>query len=160
SPTPSPRALSHAPHRPRTRAVTRSRPRAPSWRRTSRCRSGSAICCSRPGRQLGSQRGSPPRLRRPRRRRRDRRPLPAAPLLNRTERESRDMATISAADVKKLRDATGAGMMDSKRALEEADGEFDRAVEILRVKGEAKNVTRGDRVATNGLVAGAEGAMI
>jgi elongation factor Ts len=70
------------------------------------------------------------------------------------------MATISAADVKKLRDATGAGMMDSKRALEEADGEFDRAVEILRVKGEAKNVKRGDRVATNGLVAAAEGAMI
>ena len=55
------------------------------------------------------------------------------------------MANFSAADVKKLRDATGAGMMDCKKALEEADGDFDKAVEILRVKGEAKNVKRGDR---------------
>jgi elongation factor Ts len=70
------------------------------------------------------------------------------------------MANFSAADVKKLRDATGAGMMDSKKALEEADGEFDRAIEILRVKGEAKNAKRDDRVASNGLVAAAEGAMI
>jgi elongation factor Ts len=70
------------------------------------------------------------------------------------------MANFSAADVKKLRDATGAGMMECKKALEEADGDFDRAVEILRVKGEAKNAKRGDRVPTNGLVAAAEGAMI
>ncbi|HEY2297613.1 MAG TPA: translation elongation factor Ts [Jatrophihabitans sp.] len=70
------------------------------------------------------------------------------------------MANFSAADVKKLRDATGAGMMDCKKALEEADGNYDKAVEILRVKGEAKNVKRGDRVASNGLVAAAEGAMI
>ncbi|HZZ97834.1 MAG TPA: translation elongation factor Ts [Jatrophihabitantaceae bacterium] len=70
------------------------------------------------------------------------------------------MANFSAADVKKLRDATGAGMMDCKKALEEADGEYEKAVEILRVKGEAKNVKRGDRVASNGLVAAAEGAMI
>ena len=70
------------------------------------------------------------------------------------------MANFSAADVKKLRDATGAGMMECKKALEEADGDFDRAVEILRVKGEAKNAKRGDRVATNGLVAAAEGAII
>src|SRR5581483_2459643 len=52
------------------------------------------------------------------------------------------------------------GMMECKKALEEADGDFDRAVEILRVKGEAKNAKRGDRVAANGLVAAAEGAMI
>jgi elongation factor Ts len=70
------------------------------------------------------------------------------------------MANFSAADVKKLRDATGAGMMDSKRALEEADGDFDRAIEILRVKGEAKNAKRVERVASNGLVAAAEGAII
>jgi len=70
------------------------------------------------------------------------------------------MANFSAADVKKLRDATGAGMMDSKRALEEADGEYERAIEILRVKGEAKNAKREERVASNGLVAAAEGAMI
>jgi elongation factor Ts len=70
------------------------------------------------------------------------------------------MANFSAADVKKLRDATGAGMMDSKRALEEADGDFHRAIEILRVKGEAKNAKRVERVASNGLVAAAEGAII
>jgi elongation factor Ts len=70
------------------------------------------------------------------------------------------MANFSAADVKKLRDATGAGMMDCKKALEEADGDYEKAVEILRVKGEAKSIKRGDRVATNGLVAAAEGAMI
>ena len=70
------------------------------------------------------------------------------------------MANYTAADVKRLRDATGAGMMDSKKALEEAGGDFDKAVEVLRVQGEAKNLKRTDRVATNGLVAAAEGAMI
>ena len=70
------------------------------------------------------------------------------------------MANFSAADVKKLRDATGAGMMDAKRALEEANGEFDRAVEVLRIKGAAKAEKRGERLASNGLVAAAEGAMI
>jgi translation elongation factor Ts len=70
------------------------------------------------------------------------------------------MAQFSAAEVKRLRDATGAGMMECKKALEEADGDYERAVEILRVKGEAKNAKRGDRVASNGLVAAAEGAMI
>jgi elongation factor Ts len=68
---------------------------------------------------------------------------------------------VSAADVKRLRDLTGAGMMDCKRALEEADGDFDKAVEILRVKQGAKVAKRGsERDATNGLVAAAEGAMI
>jgi elongation factor Ts len=70
------------------------------------------------------------------------------------------MANFSAADVKKLRDATGAGMMDAKKALEEADGDFDRAGEILRVKGAAKVAKRDEREASNGLVAAAEGAMI
>ncbi|MGI8678567.1 MAG: translation elongation factor Ts [Jatrophihabitans sp.] len=70
------------------------------------------------------------------------------------------MANFSAADVKKLRDATGAGMMECKKALQESDGDYERAVEILRVKGEAKNAKRGDREASNGLVAAAEGAMI
>ncbi len=71
------------------------------------------------------------------------------------------MANFSAADVKKLRDATGAGMMDCKRALEEADGEAGKALEILRVKGEAKAAKRGaERTASNGLIAAAEGAMI
>lgn len=71
------------------------------------------------------------------------------------------MAAITAADVKKLRDATGAGMMAAKKALEENDGDFDKAVETLRIKGETKVKERGaQRTASNGLVAAAEGAMI
>jgi elongation factor Ts len=63
------------------------------------------------------------------------------------------MADFTAADVKRLRELTAAGMMDCKNALVEADGDFDKAVEILRVKG-AKDVTkRAERVAGNGLVA-------
>ncbi|MER7589305.1 translation elongation factor Ts [Micromonospora sp. NPDC127501] len=63
------------------------------------------------------------------------------------------MSQITAADVKKLRDLTGAGMMDSKKALTEAEGDFDKAVEILRVKG-AKDVgKRAGRTAANGLIA-------
>lgn len=62
------------------------------------------------------------------------------------------MANISAADVKRLREQTGAGMMDCKNALTEADGDFEAAVEILRLKG-AKDVTkRATRTAGNGLV--------
>ena len=67
---------------------------------------------------------------------------------------------ISAADVKKLRDATGAGMMDAKRALEEADGDFQKATELLRIKGAGKAAKRESREAKNGLVAAAEGVMI
>ncbi|MBK9697134.1 MAG: elongation factor Ts [Propionibacteriaceae bacterium] len=70
------------------------------------------------------------------------------------------MATITAADVKKLRDATGAGMMDAKKALTEAEGNFDAAVEILRVTGAAKMANRSDREASNGLVASAGSAVI
>src|ERR1700709_2074068 len=70
------------------------------------------------------------------------------------------MANYTAADVKKLRDATGAGMMDCKRALDETDGDFDKALEYLRVQGETKTLKPTDRAAANGLVAGAEGAMI
>jgi elongation factor Ts len=71
-----------------------------------------------------------------------------------------DMA-ITAADVKKLRDATGAGMMDSKKALTEADGDFDKAIEVLRVNGAAKAAKRGaERTATAGLVATAGGAIV
>ncbi|MEU5945366.1 translation elongation factor Ts [Micromonospora sp. NPDC047465] len=63
------------------------------------------------------------------------------------------MSNFTAADVKKLRDLTGAGMMDCKKALTEAEGDFDKAVEILRVKG-AKDVgKRAGRTAANGLIA-------
>jgi len=67
---------------------------------------------------------------------------------------------ITAADVKKLRDATGAGMMDAKKALTEANGDYDAAVEILRVTGQAKMAKRSDREASNGLVAAAGATVI
>ena len=60
--------------------------------------------------------------------------------------------SISAADVKKLRDMTGAGMMDCKKALAEADGDFDLAVEVLRKKGQKVADKRADREAKEGLV--------
>ncbi len=71
------------------------------------------------------------------------------------------MASFTAAEVKKLRDATGAGMMDCKNALVQADGDFDQAVEVLRVSGQAKAAKRGaERSATNGLVASTDGALL
>ena len=71
------------------------------------------------------------------------------------------MPAFAAADVKKLRDATGAGMMDAKKALTEADGDFDKAVEVLRVTGQAKAAKRGaERSAANGLVVAKDGALV
>lgn len=62
------------------------------------------------------------------------------------------MANYSADDVKRLREATAAGMLDCKKALDEADGDFDKAVEIIRVKG-LKGVTKREgRLTSNGLV--------
>ncbi|MYW00492.1 translation elongation factor Ts [Streptomyces sp. SID3343] len=62
------------------------------------------------------------------------------------------MANFSAADVKKLRELTAAGMMDCKKALEEAEGDVDKAVEILRVKGQKGVTKREGRSASNGAV--------
>jgi elongation factor Ts len=62
------------------------------------------------------------------------------------------MAEVTAALVKQLRDATGAGMMDCKKALTEADGDLDRAAEILREKGLASAAKRAGRVADQGRV--------
>ncbi len=71
------------------------------------------------------------------------------------------MANFSAADVKKLRELTGAGMMDCKKALDESDGDFEKAVELLRVKGAAKAAKRGaEREASAGLVATSGGALV
>lgn len=71
------------------------------------------------------------------------------------------MANIAAADVKRLRDLTAAGMMECKKALEETDGDFDKAVEVLRISGAAKAAKRGaERTASNGLVASVDNAMI
>jgi elongation factor Ts len=58
----------------------------------------------------------------------------------------------SAQDVKALRERTGAGMMECKRALEEASGDSEKAVEILRVRGQAKAAKRGERQASEGIV--------
>ncbi len=60
--------------------------------------------------------------------------------------------SIQAKDVKKLREMTGAGMMDCKKALKESDGDMDRAVEILRKKGQKVSEKRADRQANQGLV--------
>lgn len=60
------------------------------------------------------------------------------------------MATITAADVNKLRTITGAGMMDCKKALVEADGDFDLAIENLRKKGQKVAANRSDRESTEG----------
>ena len=62
------------------------------------------------------------------------------------------MAEFTAKDVKTLRDQTGAGMMDCKRALEESDGDIEKAIEILRVKGQAQAAKRGARTASEGTV--------
>jgi elongation factor Ts len=60
--------------------------------------------------------------------------------------------TVSAQDVKALRERTGAGMMDCKAALQEAGGDVDKAIEILRVKGQASAAKRGERTASEGVV--------
>lgn len=70
------------------------------------------------------------------------------------------MANYTAADVKKLRELTGSGMMDCKKALENNDGDFDKAVEELRIKG-AKDVgKRAERSTAEGLVAAKDGVMV
>jgi len=70
------------------------------------------------------------------------------------------MPNFTAADVKRLRELTGAGMLDCKNALSESDGDFDKAVEALRIKG-AKDVgKRAERATAEGLVAAKDGALI
>jgi elongation factor Ts len=70
------------------------------------------------------------------------------------------MANYTAADVKRLRELTGSGMLDCKNALVETDGDFDSAVEALRIKG-AKDVgKRAERATAEGLVAAKDGALI
>lgn len=62
------------------------------------------------------------------------------------------MSTISATDVKKLRDMTGAGMMDCKAALSESNGDLDKAIEFLRLKGQKLSLKRAEREAKEGVV--------
>jgi len=63
------------------------------------------------------------------------------------------MAGITAAMVKELRDKSGVGMMDCKKALQESEGDFEKALDVLRKKGIAKAAKRADRVAKEGVVA-------
>ncbi len=65
------------------------------------------------------------------------------------------MATISASAVKDLREKTGVGMMEAKKALEEAGGDFEKAVDILRKKGLSAAAKKADRVASEGMIAAA-----
>lgn len=60
---------------------------------------------------------------------------------------------VTVADIKKLRDMTGAGMMDAKKALEEHDGNIDAAIKYLREKGIAKQAKRAERIASEGIIA-------
>jgi len=62
------------------------------------------------------------------------------------------MATISASDVKDLREKTGVGMMEAKKALEEAGGDFEKAVDILRKKGLSAAAKKATRVASEGAI--------
>jgi elongation factor Ts len=59
---------------------------------------------------------------------------------------------ITASDVNKLRKSTGAGMMDCKKALEESQGDFDKAIEVLRKKGQKVAANRADRDSSEGVV--------
>jgi len=68
------------------------------------------------------------------------------------------MADISLADIKALRERLGTGMVDTKNALVEADGDIEKAVEILRLKGAKGNAKRADRSTSEGLIAVAESA--
>jgi elongation factor Ts len=62
------------------------------------------------------------------------------------------MATITASDVKDLRERTGAAMMDCKAALQEADGDIEKAIEVLRVKGQASAAKRSGKATSEGVV--------
>jgi elongation factor Ts len=76
------------------------------------------------------------------------------------------VSTVQASDVKALRDRTGAGMMDCKAALDEAGGDVDKAIEILRVKGQASAAKRSGRATSEGVISsyihatGTVGAMV
>ena len=65
---------------------------------------------------------------------------------------------VSMADISKLRTMTGAGMMDCKKALTEAEGDFDKAVELIRKRGQAIAAKRSDRDAAQGCVLAAANA--
>ncbi|WP_029135701.1 translation elongation factor Ts [Nakamurella lactea] len=70
------------------------------------------------------------------------------------------MANYTAADVKRLRELTGAGFMDCKKVLEETDGDFDKAIELLRIKGAKDAGKRAERTTAEGMVATSGNALV
>lgn len=76
---------------------------------------------------------------------------PAKVFYNQTEKENNMSVTISAADVNKLRQTTGAGMMDCRKALMESNGDFEQAIDYLRKKGQKVAANRSDREAKEGV---------
>src|SRR4051812_22093980 len=162
-PHPVPRQPRSRATRTRARRSRRRRPASPTCPAARRCasrprRPDSSPRARRSSAQSATRRHPPTSrrsghavARRPRRRpKRKRRPC----LTRTTWKERADMAeaTISAKDVKELRDRTGAGMMDCKSALVEANGDVDKAIEVLRVKGQAQAAKRGGRTASEGVV--------
>src|SRR5207248_9732331 len=99
---------------------------------------------------VNAKHGSPPRKRRSPKRTTSPR-LPRTPPPPRPRRAT-PMAEYSAKDIAALRKATGAGMMDCKNALEDAEGDAERALDLLRAKGLSKANKLSDREATEGAV--------
>ena len=116
-------ATTQRPRRPRS--STRPRPRSP-----------------RPSRRLTPSAPPPPRA-----------PPPPSPSNSTSPGDFPNMANFTLEDVKNLRERLGTGMVDTKNALVEADGDMDKAVEILRLKGAKGNAKRADRSTAEGLVA-------
>src|SRR5690554_1956302 len=106
-----------------------------------------------PRRPLTSLKPRPPPQSQPPRRHRLRRHRPRRPTTPQTKVKDTHMANYTVADIQALRERTGAGMLDVKKALDETDGDIDKAVDVLRVKG-LKGVTKREgRSASEGLVA-------
>ncbi len=153
-----PRPRLPPPHRdPMPRSRTARPPRASPSRATPSPASTTrptAPGTPRPSPRSGSTPSSPPRP--------PDSPLPARnrPRTDHRHIEVSNPMSITATEVKKLRDATGAGMMDAKKALTETDGDFDKAIEVLRISGAAKAAKRSEREASSGLVANVGTAIV
>src|SRR4051794_3388589 len=163
----------HRPARPRTNSASpRSRPRPAAKQRcssknvrpasprsarrpTTPTSPTSPTSRSPPRRRHPRPRSTPKRLQPPTRRkpRRSPRSRRSRPRTNRHLRSPEHMAEFGAKDVKALRDATGAGMMDAKRALEQNDGDFEEAAKWLREQGIVKSAARTDRENAQGSIA-------
>src|ERR1700722_4793826 len=152
TPTPRPTrpTTSRAWPQPPTRPAATPRPPPPKRRPPKRRPPRSATKWP-PTRRPPPQRPPTKRLS-PKRSARSRTQPPPARTSKDVKTRDEDMANFTATDVKRLRDQTGAGMMDCKNALAETDGDFGNAIELLRVKGVKDAGKRATRTAANGLV--------